>query len=147
VAAAPSAKPTGHAAPKPTAVAAAPTAAPLNIGDLVGGAPPLQMPTGPGLSGGGGPTAGGGLSESQIESTVNRYKLGVRRTCWERGSSGVNNAQINVNVKINGTGHVTSAIATGNDPVTGKCLENEIQRWQFPGGPGEVNIPFKFVRQ
>jgi hypothetical protein len=87
------------------------------------------------------------LSQSQIESVVHGHSLGVKRTCWERGTSGVNNPNITVHVEIAANGSVSSATSSGNDPVTGKCLENEIQRWNFGGGPAKVDIPFHFVRQ
>ncbi|WP_394848379.1 zinc-ribbon domain-containing protein [Pendulispora brunnea] len=104
-----------------------------------------------GSGGGGGASAGGGsLSEDQIRSVLNQHQLGVRRNCWERGSTS-QQSSVNVNVRmvINGQGQVTSANADGNDPAIAKCIETSVRNWSFPatGGTSTVNIPFKFVRQ
>ena len=67
--------------------------------------------------------------------------------CLEKSSSGVSNLKVTVHVKVAADGSVASAISDGNNPITGKCLENEIGKWHFPGGPATFDAPFSFVRQ
>ena len=105
---------------------------------------------GPSTGGGGGGGGGGGsLTADQVEGVVRNHSLGVRRTCWERGASSSPSANIMVSVSVGGTGNVTNASATGNDPAVAKCIEGAVRSWQFPptGGSTTVNIPFHFVRQ
>jgi hypothetical protein len=99
---------------------------------------------GPGGGGGGG--GGAQMNEDDIKSVVSQHNLGVRRTCWDRSASTTASVNVTVHIVITGSGQVTQANATGNDPVVGHCLEEEIKRWRWPGG-GEVNVPFHFLRQ
>jgi len=114
----------------------------------------LLKGSGSGPSSGGGNTAsaggGGSLTEDQIRSVLNQHSLGVRRNCWERGStSQVSSVNVSVRIVVNGQGQVNSASADGNDPAIAKCIETSVRGWSFPatGGTSTVNIPFKFVRQ
>jgi len=107
------------------------------------GSNPTGPSAGPGQTGGGG---GAQLSEAETQQVVQQHSLAVRRTCWDRTTSSTPSVKVTVNVKISGSGQVTSATATGNDPVVGHCLEQEIRLWHWPGG-GEVNVPFHFLRQ
>ncbi len=54
-----------------------------------------------------------------------------------------------VHIVIDGSGHVTSTHADGNNSQVGTCLEREIKNWTFPpaGGSTTVDVPFKFVNQ
>jgi predicted Zn finger-like uncharacterized protein len=99
---------------------------------------------GPGGGGGGG--GGAQLTEDEVKSVVTQHSLGVKRTCWDRSSTTTASVNIMVHVVVAGSGQVTQANATGNDPVVAHCLEDEIKRWHWPGG-GEVNVPFHFLRQ
>jgi len=99
---------------------------------------------GPGGGGGGG--GGAQMNEDDIKSVVSQHNLGVRRTCWDRSASTTSSVNVTVHIVIAGSGQVTQASASGNDPVVGHCLEEEIKRWRWPGG-GEVNVPFHFLRQ
>ena len=103
--------------------------------------------TGPNpTSGGGGGGGGAQLGEEDTQRVVSSHSLGVKRTCWDRSSSTTSSVTETVHIVISGSGSVSSATATGNDPVVGHCLEEEIKRWHWPGG-GEVNVPFHFLRQ
>jgi predicted Zn finger-like uncharacterized protein len=105
---------------------------------------------GPSVGGPSGPAAGGvSLTSAQLETVVRSHQLGVRRTCWERGSSTANSANETLSLTIGGDGRVQSATSSGNDPVTGTCLEKETRTWQFPptGATSKVDIPFHFIRQ
>jgi predicted Zn finger-like uncharacterized protein len=102
---------------------------------------PSAGPTG--NAGGGG---GAQLTEAEIQSVVSSHSVAVRRTCWDRGSPTTPSANINVHIVVAGSGNVSAATATGNDPVVAHCLEEEVKRWHWPGG-GEMNVPFHFLRQ
>jgi hypothetical protein len=103
-------------------------------GFTIGGEPPLpEIPPGT-------------LTGVAIEKVVSSHKTEVRRECWERRPHDAGPmARAQVDVKINADGKVTSALATGNDAGLNACLEALISRWVFPGGPGEVTIPFYFA--
>ena len=118
----------------------------LDLGSLVpgGGGPNV----GPGNAGGG--SAGGSLDQATVERIVAGHRTGVKRTCWERG--GVDQkSSVNVTVTTNiaANGSVASTSSSGDDPVVGKCIENQVRAWRFPasGSTTTINIPFKFVRQ
>jgi len=123
--------------PKTTAVSTDPA-----LRDLING-----TSGGPsaGPSGGG---AGGGaqLTEDEVKQVVTAHNLGVRRTCWDRSPSTTPSVNVTVHMVISGSGQVTSANATGNDPIVQHCLEDEVKRWRWPGG-GNVDVPFHFLRQ
>jgi predicted Zn finger-like uncharacterized protein len=154
----PSAEPSASASAAPTKVATGPTktgggsAAPaptekkgLDVSGLLGGA------GGPSVGGGAGPSAGGGgLDSSSVERVVASHRLGVKRTCWERGGA---DQKSSVNVTVSATvapdGSVSGTSSSGDDPVVAKCIESQVRSWKFnaPGSTTTVNIPFKFVRQ
>jgi hypothetical protein len=74
----------------------------------------------------------------------------VKRTCWERiGGGGATSAIETVHLVIDGSGHVTSAHADGNNQAVGTCLERELRNWVFPpsGSTTEVSVPYKFQSQ
>ena len=98
--------------------------------------------TGTSTSGGGGSQ----LSEEDVKRVVGRYQNAVKRTCWDRISTQTSSVNVVVHVNVGGTGQVSSASATGNDPVVAHCLEEEVRLWRFPGG-GVAEIPFHFIRQ
>jgi predicted Zn finger-like uncharacterized protein len=106
---------------------------------------------GPSAAGGGGPSSYSGqpLTSDQLQSIVSQHQLAVRRQCVDKGGGSVAATNETVQITIGPSGAVQSAVASGNDPVTGHCLESEIKRWQFPatGTTATVNVPFKFVRQ
>jgi hypothetical protein len=101
-------------------------------------------------TGGSGPSSNSGqpLTSDQLQAVVSQHQLEIRKDCVDKGGAAGAMAET-VSVVIGPSGAVTSAIATGNDPVTGHCLESEIKRWQFPatGTTATVNMPFKFVRE
>lgn len=116
------------------------------IANLLGG-----PSTGPGTGPGGGTSgaAGGGLSDKAVQDAVRNYTPGVKRTCWERGGSAESTAIVDVTVTVAPNGNVSNAVATGNDPLVAKCIENQVRNWRF-SAPGEVTtikIPFKFLKQ
>lgn len=152
-------EPTTSAAPTATAgakvatggpkAAAAPAATEKKTTDLSGllggtGGPGVGGPSGPGASG------GGGLDQSSVERVVASHRTGVKRTCWERGGA---DQKSSVNVTVTATvgpdGSVTNTSSSGDDPVVGKCIENQVRSWRFnaPGSSTTIHIPFKFVRQ
>jgi hypothetical protein len=100
---------------------------------------------------GGGPSGYSGtpLTSDQLQSIVQQHQVAVRRQCVDKGAGTVAASNETVQITIGPNGSVSSAVASGNDPVTGHCLENEIKRWQFPatGTTATVAVPFKFVRQ
>ncbi|WP_394837878.1 zinc-ribbon domain-containing protein [Pendulispora rubella] len=134
--------------PKPAASASSNGTKTADLSDLLKGSG-----SGPSSgSGNSGSASGGGgsLTEDQIRAVLNQHSLGVRRNCWERGSTGqVSSVNVGVRIVVNGQGQVTSANADGNDPAIAKCIETSVRSWTFPatGGTSTVNIPFKFVRQ
>ncbi len=133
------------AGPKPTPSSTGPKAA--DLGSLLGGNASGPS-SGPGSNTGGG--GGSSLTSDQVEATVRNHAAGVKRTCWEKiGDGKAGTVNITVEAKVSGSGSVSSATATGNDPTIGKCIEGAVRSWQFPptGGTTTVNIPFKFVRQ
>jgi hypothetical protein len=112
----------------------------------------LNALLGPGMGPGAGPSTGGSggtLSTPEIEAEVNRHKIAVRRTCFERLGSSAGAANEMVHVSIGGDGHISSANAEGNNGVVGTCLEKEVRNWVFParGGTTKVDLPFHFVLQ
>lgn len=118
----------------------------LDLGNLVPGSEKGPSAGGPSGAGAG----GAGLDQAGIERVVANHRAGVKRTCWERGGADQKssvNVTVTANVAANGT--VSSTSHTGDDPVVGKCIENQVRTWTFPapGSPTTVNIPFKFVRQ
>jgi len=133
-------KPAGTASVKPTGGGAG------DIASLLGG-----PTTGPnvGSAGGGGGGGGSALSQEAIEGVVRSRTPGVKRTCWERGGGTEANVNVTVKLVIGSSGGVSSASATGNDPVVTKCIENQTRSWQFPPSNGSTNvdIPFHFLRQ
>jgi hypothetical protein len=124
-----------------------PAAAPIDpaLRDLIGqgGTGPN---TGPGGGGGGGGGGGAQLTEDQTRFVVTSHSVGVKRECWDHSSSTTASVNVTVDIVINNAGQVTSATATGNDPVVSHCLEEAIKRWKWPGA-GEVKVPFHFLRQ
>jgi hypothetical protein len=132
----------GGAAPAPSKTTST-TATDPALRDLI-----ASTGNGPAAGPGGGGGGGGGaqMNEDDIKSVVSQHNLGVRRTCWDRSASTTASVNVTVHIVITGSGQVTQANATGNDPVVGHCLEEEIKRWRWPGG-GEVNVPFHFLRQ
>ena len=127
----------GTTGPKPTGPAA------IDVGDLLGGGPKTGPSTAPGAGGGGG---GASLTSGDVEQVVTMHSTQLKRTCWERSGSTTPSANERVHIVVAGSGAVQSATATGNDPVVGKCLEDAIRQWHWPGG-GEIDVPFHFVRQ
>jgi predicted Zn finger-like uncharacterized protein len=170
--AAPTAAPaTATAAPAPTdSTAAAPSASTgsgkiASAGNRTGGAtgpgktgqtaadPALQAliqgatngpSAGPTESSGGG--GGAQLGEAEVTKVVQSHQVGIKRTCWDRVQTQVSSVNEMVHIVVGPSGQVSSASASGNEPVVGHCLESEVRRWSFPGS-GEINIPFHFVRQ
>ncbi len=113
--------------------------------DVTGGpsAPKLDT-SGPSPSGG-----GGTFDQAAIERVVNTRKAGVKRTCLERSAGGASSTKVTATLTIGPSGNVQNVTSSGNDPVVGKCIEQQLRTWTFPA-PGEtkqVQIPFVFVRQ
>jgi len=101
--------------------------------------------SGPGPAGGG----GGTFDQAAIERVVNTRKAGVKRTCLERSASTASSTKETATITIAPNGSVQNVSTTGDDPVMGKCIEQQLKTWSFPA-PGEtktVQIPFVFVRQ
>ena len=112
--------------------------------DLIAGAGAGPNATGPGESAGSG--GGAQLTEDQVRSVLAMHTAGVKRTCWERVQTQSSSVNVTVHIVAAGSGQVTSATATGNDPVVAHCIEAEVRRWTFPGS-GTIDIPFHFLRQ
>jgi hypothetical protein len=81
-----------------------------------------------------------------VKSVLAMHTAGVKRTCWERVQSQSSSVNVTVHIVVGSSGQVSSATATGNDPVVGHCIEGEVRRWTFPGS-GTIDIPFHFLRQ
>jgi hypothetical protein len=92
---------------------------------------------------------GPALAPDQIEEVVRAHSGEVKRACWGTYDGGVSSAVETVLVVIEGSGHVSDARASGNNPTVGRCLEREIKRWVFPpsGGQTTLNLPYKFFNQ
>ncbi len=109
-----------------------------------------------GAAGGSGPSAGPGqgagggggaeLTSDQVQAVLQSHQVGLKRTCWDRVTTQSPTVNESVHIVVGPSGQVSSATATGNDPVVGHCIEGEVKRWSFPGS-GEINIPFHFLRQ
>lgn len=144
----PSATPSARTTQGPGKVAAATTPAEKKTVDLSG---LMGNTNGPSTgSGGAGAGSGGGLDAASVQRVVRDRQAGVKRTCWERGGSDQkSSANVNVSVNVAPNGSVSSASATGDDPVVAKCIENQVKTWSFPapGSQTTINIPFHFVRQ
>ena len=113
----------------------------LNLGSLAG--PSIPRSNEPG------PSVGGSFDQAAIERVVNSRKAGVKRTCLERSSSTASSTKVNATITIAPNGSVQNVSTAGDDPVVGKCIEQQLRAWSFPA-PGEVStvqIPFVFVRQ
>jgi hypothetical protein len=158
------ATPAGDTANNDTAPAASASAGKIgSSGRVASNAAARDAGAAPDLGGllkglGGGPAMGGGgpsqysgqpLTSDQLQTIVSQHQLAVRRQCVDKGGGSVAATNETVQITIGPNGAVQNAAATGNDPVTGHCLELEIKRWQFPatGTTATVNVPFKFVRQ
>jgi hypothetical protein len=112
--------------------------------DLTGLSGPKLDTSGPSPSGG-----GGGFDQGAIERVVNSRKAGVKRTCLDRSSSTASSTKVTATITIAPNGTVQSVSSAGDEPVVGKCIEQQLRSWTFPA-PGEVKqvqIPFVFVRQ
>ncbi len=112
--------------------------------DLTGLSGPKLDTSGPSPSGG-----GGGFDQNAIERVVNSRKAGVKRTCLDRSNSTASSTKVTATITIAPNGSVQSVSSAGDDPVVGKCIEQQLRSWSFPA-PGEtkqVQIPFVFVRQ
>lgn len=115
---------------------------------------PLSLTGGPSMpkldTSGPSPSGGGGtFDQGAIERVVNSRKTGVKRKCLERSSGGASSTKVTATLTIAPSGKVQNVSTTGNDPVVGKCIEQQLRTWAFPA-PGEirqVQIPFVFVRQ
>jgi hypothetical protein len=115
--------------------------------DLLGAGPssPKLDTSGPSPSAG----AGGAFDQGSIERVVAARKAGVKRTCLDRSTSTAASTKVTATLTIAPNGSVQSVSSTGDDPVVGKCIEQQLRTWSFPA-PGEaktVQIPFVFVRQ
>jgi predicted Zn finger-like uncharacterized protein len=136
----------GSKGPVPAASASSKGGGAIDLGGLLGGSGnhsaggPSGGPAGP--SGG----TGQALDAASIQKTIGTYKAAVKRKCWDGAGEGKTHANINVTVNVAPSGQVTSASATGDDPVVAKCVENHVRGWKFDGG-GSTVIPFHFVRQ
>jgi predicted Zn finger-like uncharacterized protein len=123
---------------------ASPVATDPALRDLIAGAGSGPNAGGPGESAGSG--GGAQLTEDQVRSVLAMHTAGVKRTCWERVQTQSSSVNVTVHIVAGGSGQVTSATATGNDPVVAHCIETEVRRWTFPGS-GAIDIPFHFLRQ
>ncbi len=134
-------RPTGASTPKSSATVATDPA----LRDLIAGA---GAGAGPTASPGESPGSGGGaqLTEDQVKSVLATHTAGVKRTCWERMQTQSSSVNVTVHIVAGNSGQVTSATATGNDPMVARCIEGEVRRWTFPGS-GTIDIPFHFLRQ
>ena len=114
---------------------------PADLSSLSG--PNIRKPTDSG------PAVGGAFDQGAIERVVNSRKAGVKRTCLDRGGSAAGSTKVTAAITIAPNGSVQNVSTSGNDPVVGKCIEQQLRTWSFPP-PGEVKqvqIPFVFVRQ
>ena len=96
------------------------------------------------------PSAGGGaFDQGSIERVVAARKAGVKRTCLDRSASTAASTKVTATLTIAPNGSVQNVSTTGDDPVAGKCIEQQLRTWSFPapGEPKTVQIPFVFVRQ
>ena len=93
--------------------------------------------------------SGSPLTDSQIQAVLNGHKMSIRRNCVERigAASGTTNEQLAIT--IDGTGHVASAVADGNNATIGACIEKDVKGWVFPrtGATTKMVLPFVYVIQ
>jgi hypothetical protein len=135
--------PRAAAGPSAAKTSAPPVATDPALRDLIAGAG-AGPNAGPGESAGAG--TGAQLTEDQVRSVLAMHTAGVKRTCWERMQTQSSSVNVTVHIVAGSSGQVTSATATGNDPMVAHCIEGEVRRWTFPGS-GAIDIPFHFLRQ
>lgn len=89
------------------------------------------------------------LDAASVQRVVAAHRAGIKRTCWERSDDDRRSASVDVRLTIDTDGRVTTARATGDDPVVAKCIEAQTRTWLFPSPSSQttVNIPFKFIRE
>jgi hypothetical protein len=140
----------GGPMPKASATASTP-AAPIDTSGFVSNVP------GPAATGPSTPTAGGQLSQGEMNGVVSQNQPRVRRKCWQpaldgQPPNGPRNARVTVSITINASGSVDSASASGSErdfPGLASCIAGMVKGWKFPasGGSTTVNVPFVFAGQ
>lgn len=97
------------------------------------------------------------LDGAQIESTVARYRTGVKRSCWQpaldaRDKSAPSSARVTATITVLGSGAV-KGVTTSGDPQgyrgLASCIQSRVSSWTFPASSGTttVNVPFVFAAQ
>jgi predicted Zn finger-like uncharacterized protein len=142
--------------PKSSGAATAPSAAahdttPLDTSGIITNVP------GPQATAPSGPSAGGTLSQGEMNSVVAQNQPRVRRRCWQpaldgQAANGPKNARIMVAITIGASGNVDSASASGSErdfPGLATCIAGMVRGWKFPpsGSSTQVNVPFVFAGQ
>jgi predicted Zn finger-like uncharacterized protein len=102
------------------------------------------------------PSAGGTLSQGEIQGVVTSNQARIKRQCWEnalaaRSSSAPSTVRVNGQITIGPSGNVENATASGGDSYPGlaSCIQGKMKNWKFPpsGGSQTVNVPFVFAGQ
>lgn len=97
------------------------------------------------------------LDGAQIESTVSRYRTGVKRSCWQpaldaRDKNAPSSARVTATITVLGSGAV-KGVTTSGDPQgyrgLASCIQSRVATWTFPASNGTttVNVPFVFAAQ
>jgi hypothetical protein len=141
----------GKGWPKASASAAPHDVTPLDTSSFVTNVP------GPQANAPSGPSAGGTLSQGEMNGVVAQNQPRVRRKCWQpaldgQSANGPKNARVTVAIGIGASGNVESASASGAErdfPGLATCIAGMVHGWKFPpsGGPTQVNVPFVFAGQ
>ena len=89
---------------------------------------PMKLDTsGPGPS-----TGAGTFDQGAIERVVATRKAGVKRICLDRNRSSAASTKVTATLTIAPSGTVQNVSTTGDDPVVGKCIEQQLRSWSFP---------------
>lgn len=95
----------------------------------------------------GGSGSGAGLSQSQAQSVVSRYKGSLMRRCRSMVTKG--SAKVGATIVVGSSGSVKSVAVSGGNEVPGLagCVRNRIKNWSFPpsGGSTTINVSFNFL--
>lgn len=129
-------------------------AAPIDTSGFSPGGVAGPSATGPDPKAG---SAGGQLSQGEIQGVVSQNQALVRRKCWQpaldaRAKDGPSTAKVSATITIGPSGNVDSVSASGGDkdfPGLSSCVASRIKGWKFPpsGGSTTVSVPFVFAAQ
>jgi serine/threonine protein kinase len=101
------------------------------------------------------PPQGEGLNEAAVKRTIAAHRSAVLDTCWAsafgaRTPGAPTSIRVPVTISVEPSGVVRSVVTTTEPSgysVLGRCVEQRVAAWRFPGARAEtvVNVAFVFV--